>query len=220
MSIRGAPEEVLIQMSAPEAPPAPTPTSTPTRDRLIEAAIELVGTGGESALTLRALGTHCGLSRGAAYRHFDDKDALVRAIAAAGMATVTARMHEATRNTRRARLAAATDSYADWALANPSWYRLTFQQRAATPASGVEDAPLKEAATALLELVTQLVVDAQRAGQLPAGDPGALVGVLWSTLHGAVDLALAGHSKAELRTDEPRHVMAALMKLLRTDPTG
>ncbi|MGZ6994628.1 MAG: TetR/AcrR family transcriptional regulator [Acidimicrobiia bacterium] len=189
--------------------------AAPTRDRLIGAAIELVSGGGEEALTLRALGTHCGLSRGAAYRHFEDKDALVRAIAAAGMTEVTARMGRASAARGRDPLTAAMNAYSDWAIANPSWYRLTFQQRAATPASGVEDAALKDAARGLLELVTQLVVDAQRAGSLPDGDPGELVGILWATLHGAVDLALAGHAKPELHTDKPRHVMAGLMRLLQ-----
>ncbi len=38
-----------------------------------------------------------------------------------------------------------------------------------------------------------VVAEAQRAGQLPAGDPDRLAALLLALTHGAVDLALAGH---------------------------
>jgi AcrR family transcriptional regulator len=194
------------------APPRPTAT----RDRLIAGALELVASGGQEALTLRALGDHCGLSRGAPYRHFADKDALVHAIAAAGMAQLAQRMSRAARTAKGTGtpLGKAMHAYVRWARANPDWYALTFQHKAAT--NGASKAPeLEEAAYGLLGLVTGLVEDAQAAGQVPAGPPIKVVGILWSTLHGAVDLASSGHAKPELETDLPHQVVDSLIDLLR-----
>ena len=61
---------------------------------------------------------------------------------------------------------------------------------------------------------TELVVRAQDAGELPAGQPGDLFGVLWSTMHGAVDLTLAGRGKAELGTADPRRLVDTMLALL------
>ena len=147
-------------------------------------------TGGQDALTLRALGDHCGLSRGAPYRHFEDKDALVRAVAAAGLTELTKRMTRAARPAKDGTvpLRKAMQAYVKWATTNPDWYSITFQHRAATPASGVEDPELKAAALGLLSYVTSLVEQGQVVGDVPPGPPERVVGILWATLHGAVDL--------------------------------
>ncbi len=185
----------------------------PTRQRLIGGAIDLVASGGVEALTLRGLGEHCGLSRGAPYRHFTDKDALVRAIAADGFQGLTRRMQRAARR-GDSPLRSAMRAYVDWALANPAWYALTFQSRAATPASGMTDPDLSAAALGLLDFVTELVLDSQKTGALPRGAPGPLVGVLWAALHGAVDLAQAGHAKKELGISAPREMVDHLIQLM------
>jgi AcrR family transcriptional regulator len=203
---------------------APAPSTAGTRQRLVDAAIALVADGGEDALTLRALGERCGLSRQAPYRHFEDKDSLLRAMAAGGFRELTVRMGDAAGPRPRAGggggagLRRAMHAYVDWALANPAWYRLTFQNRAVTPASKRIDPELTEAAHGLLALVTELVVAAQRTGKMPPGSPKALVGVLWSTLHGALDLALAGHAKPELGTATPHQVVDRLARIMATHP--
>lgn len=180
-----------------------------TRERLIAGAIELVTAGDEDALTLRALGEHCGLSRGAPYRHFEDKDALIRAIAAAGFTELTKKMK------RAGDLRGAMRAYVAWGLKNPAWYGLTFRSDAAGPKKA-EDAELKSAAMTLLSLVTELIVSAQRDDELSKQlRPDEYVGLLWSVLHGTVDLAVTGHAKAELATDDARKTVDRLMDLLQ-----
>src|SRR4029079_19039288 len=97
------------------------------------------------------------------YRHFDDKDALVRAVAAAGLDELTKKMSRAAKSagSDEVPLRKAMQAYVRWAITNPDWYSLTFQNRAATPASGVEDPELKDAALGLLGYVTGLVQQAQ-----------------------------------------------------------
>jgi AcrR family transcriptional regulator len=55
--------------------------STLTRDSIIDACLVLVETEGEDRLTLRRLGEALGTDPTAIYRHFRDKDDLMRAIA-------------------------------------------------------------------------------------------------------------------------------------------
>lgn len=186
-----------------------------TRERLIEGAIELVSKGGENALTLRALGDHCGLSRGAPYRHFEDKDALIRAVAAAGFRELARKMRRAVAAKRENALPPAMDAYITWAMRNPAWYGITFRNRAASPASGVNDPELTASALELFELVTELISEGQATGAIPTVEPKALVGVLWSVLHGAIDLAQSGHTKTDLATDHPRHVVSDLLRLVK-----
>jgi AcrR family transcriptional regulator len=53
-----------------------------TRRSLLDAAAELLAEGGPEAVTLREVGARAGVSRGAPYRHFDDKSDLLTAVAA------------------------------------------------------------------------------------------------------------------------------------------
>ena len=52
-----------------------------TRRALLDAAAELLDLGGPEAVTLREVGARAGVSRGAPYRHFADKDSLLTAVA-------------------------------------------------------------------------------------------------------------------------------------------
>lgn len=52
-----------------------------TRRALLDAAGALLDLGGPDAVTLREVGARAGVSRGAPYRHFADKDSLLAAVA-------------------------------------------------------------------------------------------------------------------------------------------
>lgn len=53
-----------------------------TRRALLDAAAELLDIGGPDAVTLREVGARAGVSRGAPYRHFPNKDSLLTTVAA------------------------------------------------------------------------------------------------------------------------------------------
>lgn len=55
-----------------------------TRRALLDDAAALLDSGGPAAVTLREVGARAGLSRGAPYRHFADKDSLMVAVAVEG----------------------------------------------------------------------------------------------------------------------------------------
>jgi AcrR family transcriptional regulator len=52
-----------------------------THKKLIAAAKRLLDTGGDQAVTLRAVGHACGISHNAPYKHFKNRDALLAAVA-------------------------------------------------------------------------------------------------------------------------------------------
>ena len=61
----------------PNAPPAPTPRGDATRERLLEAAVVLLETGGYAAATVASISTRAGVAAGALYRHFPSKAELI-----------------------------------------------------------------------------------------------------------------------------------------------
>ena len=60
------------------------------RQRVIEAAIDLLARGGRDAVTTRAVAVAAGLQPPAIYRLFGDKDGLLEAVAEHGFATFLA----------------------------------------------------------------------------------------------------------------------------------
>src|SRR5437762_9411798 len=52
-----------------------------TRRALLDAAADLLDEGGPDAVTLREVGARAGVSRGAPYGHFADKESLLTAVA-------------------------------------------------------------------------------------------------------------------------------------------
>jgi AcrR family transcriptional regulator len=64
-----------------------------TRRALLDAAAQLLDLGGPEAVTLREVGARAGVSRGAPYRHFADKDSLLTAVATESWERTGDRVH-------------------------------------------------------------------------------------------------------------------------------
>ena len=96
---------------------------------LIDAALKAVEQEGEAAVSLRDLAQSLGVSRAAPYRHFDDRDALLAAVAAKGFQALNARYAAAleTPGDGRAKLAAAQGAFFAFAYEKPGLYRLMFE---------------------------------------------------------------------------------------------
>jgi AcrR family transcriptional regulator len=159
-----------------------------TRNRLVDAAAQLLDEGGPSAVTLREVGRLAGVSHNAPYKHFTDKQELLAAVAARELARLhTAMQALATEHPPDEVLRAMMLGYLDWAARHPARFKLTFG-----PWSN--DSPeLAAAATAARTALVEAVANAQRSGAIPAADPERAAALLQATAHGAADLALAGH---------------------------
>lgn len=167
-----------------------------TRRALLEDAAELLDRGGPAAVTLREVGARAGVSRGAPYRHFADKENLLTAVAAEGWGRLADRM-QLLQNDSRLRptdtLRAALDSVVTVSREQPHLYQLMFTPPAGDPAAVVRAA--QRMCDAFLAIVAAVVgeQDAQRCSA-----------ILLTGVHGAAGLETSGllstdkwHTRAE-----------------------
>jgi AcrR family transcriptional regulator len=154
------------------------------RDRLIDAGAELVAGGGSAAVSLREIARRAGVSHGAPRRYFPTHLELLSAIARRGFAGLAARLGEAAAGSAddpRARLAALSRAYLDFAASNRGMYELMFRHDLLESGR----LGLREVSLPLFRMVTALVSDAE-----PPGDaaPEVVAGALWASLHGIAQL--------------------------------
>ncbi len=159
------------------------------RSVLIEAGLELIAEKGVRALTLREIGARVGVSRMAAYRHFNDKAKLLSAIRAAGFekfatALETARALSAV--SFKARLDSMGVAYVRFAREYPAYFEVMFS---AAPQS--EEPPEACAAEQrAFHILEETVTEGQAQGEFRQGDARLMACALWSIVHGISALKL------------------------------
>lgn len=158
---------------------------------LTDAAIELLGETG-SSFTLRQAARRVGVTHGAAYRHFEDRDALLAEVARRGHITLRETLERAMRRAdgTRAELEALLVGYVRFALAHPAQYDLMFGPRLN------ESGRFPELEEALERSVALLVAVLKR--HLPGADSATVRdrGVaIWSLAHGYTSSVLRGRIK-------------------------
>jgi AcrR family transcriptional regulator len=107
-----------------------------TRRALLDQAAALLDRGGPDAVTLREVGARAGVSRGAPYRHFCDKQSLLTAIAAEGWERLADAMHALQSDPRLLpadRMRAALTGVVTVSRQQPHLYQLMFNAPAGDP---------------------------------------------------------------------------------------
>ncbi len=166
-----------------------------TRDRLVVEASGLLDAGGEVAVTLRAVGNAAGVSHNAPYRHFEDRGALLAAVAErdfSHLATTFADVR-ASAGTPIKRVEVALAAFIQYGRDHPARYRLLFSD----PAIGAAKGSLEAAALAAFAAFAQLIEDAQATGQIPTGPVSQLTALVYATTHGLIDLEAGGRMRPE-----------------------
>lgn len=167
------------------------------RNALVEAGLGLVEQGGAEAFSLREVAREVGVSANAAYRHFEDKGALLTAIAVSGFERLSSRMQAAMLRARPrgavksravARFDAAARAYVGLAEEHPQLYGLMFGS-AGSACLAAEGALVDPTPGALLGLVLDELVE-EKVMSKNRRD-GAEIHV-WSAVHGFVSLAHNG----------------------------
>ena len=159
------------------------------RAALLDEAATMIAEGGAAGVTMREIGRRLGVSRAAAYRHFEDKTALLVAVAAAGFDRLKGRLQAIDAGASVQRLRRFGEEYVRFALENPAHYRLMYGREALTR----EDLPeLREAANALFDRLVGLFQIQQRNGVIRQVDPRAQAYVAWSAVHGLASLIIEG----------------------------
>lgn len=157
------------------------------RSALVEAGLRALETAPIEDLSLRALAREAGVSATAVYRHFPDKQALLAALADAGLQSLGRYQQQAAEAAGPQQAFGATGrAYVRWALANPALFRLVF---ACNDALGETVFGQSLAARMLQANAAAATGDADEARRL--------VVQAWALVHGLAMLMLDGQLPAD-----------------------
>ncbi len=173
------------------------------RNDLVSAAVRLIEEMGESSFSLREAAREVGVSANAAYRHFDDKSALMTAAAADGFEQLARRMIAAMERASKqraqerlsiARFKAVGRAYIEFAAEHPELFRLMFGECGSrclsTPAQDEAGNGRETPWTLLGQSLDALVAD----GVLTTERREGAELKAWTVVHGFASLALDGHA--------------------------
>lgn len=191
------------------------------RRALLDAALALVEREGPLALTLRAVARLAGVSPSAPYRHFEDKESLLAAVAEEGLRTLSAWMREAAAAQTKSpvlKLQALGIAYVRFAASHPSYFRVMFGpgvgDRTTHPA-------LHDATEEAFRLLLDGVKECQRAGVAGEGNARDVALAAWSMAHGLAGLIVDGQLPSlGIHGGKPERLAAMVtsMLLLGTPP--
>jgi AcrR family transcriptional regulator len=159
-----------------------------TRRALVDAAAELLDEGGVDAVTLRAVGARAGVSRGAPYGHFPDKEHLLAAVATKSWEAVSEQVDTLAADRSPAeRLELALAGLMDVGRRHPHAYALMFSAPTAEHPEAL--AAVSRTHDQFLAIVADVIGDPQRARPI-----GALV---MASVQGIIAMENSGHLTAE-----------------------
>lgn len=162
-----------------------------TADRILRAARALFERGGAQAVSMRRVGQAVGITPMAIYRHFPNREALLQRISDDSFEQIA--HHWSARNEGGdviARLLAIQRIYLDYALAHPHLFDQAFSMRREQARRFPEDFRARRSPT--LNVVADVVLEAQQAGRLRPGDAWDIAMTLWAHTHGLIALYRAG----------------------------
>ena len=186
-----------------------------TSERILESAAELLDSGGIAAVTLRAVGQASGVSHNAPYKHFENRDSLLGALATQEFQKLAAAFTAFGNDKVQplTKLKRALQAFSEYGRDYPSRYQLLFSD----PAIAKQEGELQQAAMASFSAFALLVAQCQKAGVLPRVPTPALAGLLYASVHGLVDLQASGRMKSEKGFMSVSEGITLLLKVLATE---
>lgn len=166
------------------------------RNRLCDVAARLYFDVGHNGFNMRDLASRLGVSAMTPYRYFRDKNEILSAVRARCFTRLAQRLEEAVAAASGKAGVAVVEAYARFALEEPANYRLMFD--------------LAQTGDTLPELaMAEARARAAFAGPLRVKN-GDAANLLWTALHGAITLMLAG----KLTIEELRRVVERQTRLV------
>ena len=160
------------------------------RGEILEAAGRVFLVHGHHGATMRRIGEAAGLSTTALYKHFPDKDAILREICQETLGELLGRNVEIAARPLDAadRVLAMLEAYMRWALAHPQAYSLVY---VSPTGRGMWSEGTTDLSRRAYEIYRDVVREIAAAGRLRAGDPDAAAQATWMACHGVVALLIA-----------------------------
>ncbi|MCF1743904.1 TetR/AcrR family transcriptional regulator [Paradevosia shaoguanensis] len=184
------------------------------RRALVEAGLRLLTEGGADSLGLREVARAVGVSASAPYRHFENRQALLAAVAREGFLRLAAALDAAGRDVPDAqRLETMGAAYLSFARENPQLFRLMFSPEVSKDAN---PELMLAASTAYGSLAALAGVES------PEAKREATVAT-WALVHGLSVLLLDDQVRLNDEADRDRLVVRILSRFvagLRTLPNG
>jgi len=181
------------------------------RDALVQAALALVEERGNPEFTLREVARRVGVTHAAPQRHFEDRAALVAAVAEEGFHGLRAHVERVARLTGARdpaqRLHALGVAYAQFAVENPAHFRVMFSAELVDKS---RHPSLQAASRAMHDFLVQCIEEGQRQGFFVEGDPLELAFAAWSLVHGLAVLLIDGRGMGRRPADLIESVVARL----------
>ena len=161
--------------------------------RIIATARSIAETEGWNAVTVRRLAEEIEYSQPVLYSHFENRDAIVAAVAVEGFREITAAIQKATRGAtdRRKALEKVATAYLTFARKNPALYEAMF-----TLPTGLRFAEegTRSELHAAFEALSVVVMPAH-------ADVGVATETFWAALHGLAELERSGRIRISARAE-------------------
>ena len=165
-----------------------TPSAEVERE-LLSAAEAVLVRDGPGGLTVRAVAAEAGIAPMGVYNRLGGKDGLVDALLIKGFDRLRAAIESPDDPDMRTRLRDGGLRYREFALANPHFYAIMFEDAIPREHQSTE---VEEHARACFGALVRAVEMASAAGVIAAPDPLEAAQQIWSAVHGAGALELRG----------------------------
>lgn len=171
--------------------------------RIIAAARAIAEREGWNAVTIRRLADEIEYSQPVLYSHFEDRDAIVAAVAVEGFQELTAALREAASGStgRRNALKNVAMAYLAFALSHPALYQAMFVLPTVLRFAEADTrAELRAAFEALATVVRPFCADVDDVTE-----------TFWAALHGLAELERSGRNRPGARAERIALVVRAIV---------
>ncbi len=183
------------------------------RQTLLETAFRLVDEEGIGAISMRALARTAGVSSAAPFRHFSDRNVLLRAVAEKAAAELERKLDEASAECSDAltQFRAMTVAYVRYAAEHPALFDLI---QSTAPLSGGFLGGVNDERR--LKLIA-LIYEGQNAGLIPEADPELIALSSEALTHGLARMIVDRHPRVRnLSSEDARKLALAATQLLQS----
>jgi AcrR family transcriptional regulator len=174
---------------------------------LLAAAEAVLVRDGPGGLTVRAVAAQAGIAPMGVYNRLGGKDGLVDALLIRGFDQLKAACDATVGPDATARFYDCGRRYREFALANPHFYAIMFED--AVP-HDFDNPEVGEHADAAFNALIRIVELTAAAGAIAAANPAEVAQQIWAAVHGAVALELKGL----LQTPDPAATYQSLLDTL------